>query len=61
MKMERAKLHSLKFKKYGFCKECGERFDKKSANSKQIYCKECAKKIQQIQKNEWKRRKNLNP
>lgn len=41
------------------CTECGCLIYKKSKNSNIIYCSECAKKIAQIQKNNWKE-KNVN-
>ena len=43
-------------KKYKKCSNCGKRFELKTVNSNQVYCQTCAKKIQQQQKNEWKKR-----
>ena len=42
------------------CSVCGKRFKLKSSNSNQKYCNKCAKKISNLQKNEWKA-KNVKP
>lgn len=36
---------NLKDTNFSFCECCGERFEKKTPNSNQIYCPTCAKKI----------------
>ena len=51
--------NNLKNKSFGFCVECGCKFEKKTINSNQIRCDNCAKEKQKILDRESKRRKRI--